>query len=39
MDLNTTTEIALDKILKYLKEEEKTNECTSNDRLASREAQ
>lgn len=35
MDLNTTTEIALDKILEYLKEEEKVNECTSNNRSAS----
>lgn len=39
MDLNTTTEIALDKILEYLKKEEKVNECESNDRPASREAE
>lgn len=39
MDLNTLTEIALDKILEYLKEEETTNECTRNDRSASREAE
>lgn len=38
MDLNTLTEIALDKILEYLKEEE-INERESNNRPASREAE
>lgn len=39
MNLNTTTEIALDKILEYLKKEEKVNECESNDRPTRREAE
>lgn len=39
MNLSTTTEIALDKILEYLKEEEKVNERKSNDRTASRKAE
>lgn len=39
MNLNTATEIALEKILEYLKKEERVNECKSNDRPASREAE